>query len=219
MTYLAQHLGANLIAAGNWSFFLSWILAGFCAYLLAWEITRRRAPALVAGLFVMTHSFTLSCTLQNWSRFNLYGIALFLWTLARARRWGRWRDYIWSGVALAWTAACHYYFLIYSLLIWTAVFLADYSPFGCRFTRLPRRARWGRVCLSLSVAAGAVALWIIFGHPGELVFGTTRIGLETPYNALLVMWLGLFGWLVSEWKVESYRRAEVLVRPAIYWQK
>src|SRR5258708_1156085 len=80
VTYWAQHWGANVIAAANMNFILSWILAGFVTYLLAWEVTHRRAPAIVAGLYVMTHSFTLACTMQNWTRFNLYCIPLFLWT-------------------------------------------------------------------------------------------------------------------------------------------
>jgi hypothetical protein len=169
----------------------------------------------------MTHSFILSCAMQNWTRFNLFGIPLFLWALVRARRSARWRDYIVSGIALAWTAACHYYFLVYSLLIWGAVLMADYFSFGCRFTRssVPRRPPWGRFSLFLAAAAGAAASWIIFGHPADLVIGSTRIGLETPYNALLVMWLGLFLWFASGWKTQRYSREEVLAKPTSGWQK
>ncbi len=221
VTYFAQHWGANLIASANLSFILSWILMGFATYLLALEVTKHRAPAVVAGLYVMTHSFTLVCTMQNWTRFNLYGIPLFLWSLVRARRSGRVTDYIISGVALAWTAACHYYFFVYCLLIWGAIFIADYFPFGYRvaWQTVQGRSAWRRSCLVLSGLAGSVAFWIHFGHPADLDFGATHIGLETPYNALLVTWFGLYLWLLGGLKAQQYSRVADVAKSAGQWRK
>src|SRR5439155_10295603 len=38
------------------------------------------------------------------------------------------------------------------------------------------------------------------------------IGLETPTNALLVMWMGFFLWMISGWKLERYRRQEIIAQ-------
>jgi hypothetical protein len=236
VTFTGQSAGLNLVAANNLWFLLTWALAGFCTFLLAQEVlntqylvpstsypvlgTRywvRGTPAVVAGLYVMTHSYALARAMQNWGQFNLYGIALFLWLFVRARRRGRTRDFILAGIALAWTAACHYYFLIYSVAIVLAVVVADFSPWRIR-VEIPSRvkaaadgaplfqrgaARSTRKCVAGGFAAigGLLAAWIIFWHPGSITIGGARIGLETPYNALLVMWVGLFAWAASHVRV------------------
>ncbi len=184
VSYASQAAGLNLVAASNLWFVLSWILAGFFTYLLAAEVIRSQAPglraepwqlspAVVAGLYVMTHSYTLARAMQNWGQFNLYGIALFLWLFVRARRLKRTQDYVLAGVALAWTAACHYYFLIYSAAIWLAVAAIDLSPWRINIEKGPQN----RAFLILVALGGAGAAWIIFLHPGSLTMGHVRIGL------------------------------------------
>ena len=207
VTEAAQRWGANLNAACNVWLFLSWTLAGFCVYGLAWEVTRRRGPALVAGLYVMTNSYLLARALQNWGQFNLWGIALFLWLALRALRTRRRRDYGLAGLAWAWTAACHYYFLIYTGLIALGWCAMRYWP---RRYRLAMRSGgmplWGKLCGALSALAGLIAAWIIFGHPHDIVSGGIKIGLQTPANVAMAGWIALAAAIVSRWRLQSDAR-------------
>ncbi len=219
VTFAAQKAGSSLIASANWSFLLSWTLAGWATYLLTREVTSRKAPAVVAGLYVMTHSFTLICTMQNWTRFNLFGIPLFLWMLVRARRSGGWLAFALCGVALAWTAACQYYFFVYCLLICAVVAVADICPYGVRFSWAPAQKGWRKYFLFLSAIAGLLAVWIHMGHPSGITIGKSFISLKTPYNAVLVMWLGLYAWFFTGWRSELYKRDAHALQPAGTWAK
>ncbi|NJL50895.1 MAG: hypothetical protein HC909_04470, partial [Blastochloris sp.] len=46
----ADRMGADAILASNFVFWLSFVLAGFGAYLLGWELTQNRGAALVCAL-------------------------------------------------------------------------------------------------------------------------------------------------------------------------
>jgi hypothetical protein len=208
VTYAAQSGGWGLAAASNLWFMLSWILAGYCSYLLAWEVTRLRAPALVAGVYVMTHTYTLARAMQNWGQFNLWVIALFLWLLVRAHRTERLRDYALGGAALAWTAAGHYYFLIYSGVIWLVSAVARISPRLPSFeTKEPSR-RLQKFFKGIALAGAGVAGWIIFFKPGQVAIGSSLIGLKTPSNALLVMWMAVFAFVLTHFRL-SFRPQEI----------
>lgn len=205
VTYVGQHVGLSLISSLNVWFSLSWVLAGFCSYLLMWEVGRQRSVACVAGLLVMTHSYTLARAMQNWGQFNLWGIALFLWLFLRARHSGSLRDYVLAGIALAWTAACHYYFLIYSGAVWLAVFIVDFSPWAVQIQRSTTVARGRMIWLGLAVIAGAAAFWIGFFQPGQILIGSKVISAKSPTNTLLVMWVCLAAWFLSNyrWHLDS----------------
>jgi hypothetical protein len=245
VTYAAQAAGWNVIAACNLSMALSWLLAGFCTYLLAREVTvgicparergdtsatvlfrgtgrgkvapwlrsegtpltRREFPALAAGLVVMTSSYMLARAMQNWGQFNVYGIALFFWTWLRAHRTGRTRDYILAGLALAWTAACHYYFLVQCILVWMTWVLAQAWPWRYRWVRrTPPAKRLGILCLSLAVLGAAAAGWIAWLHPRSISIGSLQIGLESPANAAILMWISMMVWYASRWRVVAHLR-------------
>lgn len=210
ITDLGQRAGMTLIASSNLWFAISWLLNGFCTYGLAREVlgpdkSRAEGPALVAGVYAITHSYGLARAMQNWGQFNFYGIALFLWCLLRARRKKRPGSWVLAGMALAWTAACHYYFLIYSVLLWCAVALYDLSPYGMSFTyRAP--GKMVRVMLvSLSALAGAAAL-AIFLRPGEIVLGAARVSLRSTDNPLFLMWVFLIMLLVAGLRVRIHLR-------------
>src|SRR5262249_49791652 len=51
--------------------------------------------------------------------------------------------------------------------------------------------------------------WIIFWRPGDLFLAGHHIGLETPYNALLVMWFGFILCAASFFKIPTYGRPEI----------
>ena len=207
ITHLAQTSGMSLVGSSNLWFAMSWILAGFCTYGLAREVTGEPAVALVAGTIVMTHSYTLARAMQNWGQFNLYGIALFLWSLMRARRLGKPLPFKLAGVALAWTAACHFYFLIYSVLIVLAVAAYDLLPFGVAIS-LQRASRGLRraLCITLAAAAALVAL-MIWLNPGIHQVGAFTISMLSPENPVFVMWIAIIFALMT------YVHAEFPDRP------
>lgn len=152
----------------------------------------------------MTHSYTLARAMQNWGQFNVYGIALFLWCLVRANNT---KDFILAGAALAWTAACHYYFLIYSVLIWLAVVAVDLSPYALRFTKKPRGTtgvvrRW---LVGLAVTCGLIGLRIAV-HPATIQVAGLTVSMQSPENVVFLMWLAIMA------LAATYVRLEVVAR-------
>jgi len=211
VTDLVMATGRSVIQAVDVWFALTWALNGFCTYLLAREITHRRAPSIVAGLFVMTHAYTLARAMENWGQFNLYALPLFLWLLVRARRNGG--AVAWAaGAAFAWTAACHYYFFIYAFLIWLAVSVADLSPWGISAERPGGSLILQRVGILCATIGGLLSIWIIVGKPHSMTWVGHYIGLESPSNALLAFWFGVGLWFVAQWRLTYYKRT--LIDPA-----
>ncbi len=200
VTFVGQACGLNFIAASNVWFILSWILAGFFTYLLVFEVVGVRAAAIVAGIYVMTHSYTLARAMQNWGQFNLWGIALFLWTLVRAKRKGGYENYALCGAALAWTAACHYYFLIYSGTIALLTALGTVWPY--KVTPY-RKGPFHKGFLIPAAIAAALAAYIVIINPGIVTLGSLTISMHTPTNVLLVMWLMLALYFLSGYRIRT----------------
>lgn len=198
----------SFLPAVNLTFALTWVLGGFCTYLLARQVSGEEAPARVAGLYVMTHSYTLARGVQNWGQFNLFGIPLFFWLLVRARRSGLLRDAVWAGFALAFTAACHYYYLVFCALVWLAVVALDTQPW--RVSAEPRSRGRHSGFFFAAVPFACVAAWIVAAEPGRLDWHGVRISLTSPANALLAMWLLLLAWVASGWRV-IWRKADFSV--------
>ena len=209
ITFSGQRAGLTMIAASNLWFILSWILLGLCVYALAREVTGQTPVALVAGTYAMTHSYTLARAMQNWGQFNAWSIALFLWLLVRARRRRDSGSFALAGAALAWNAACHYYFLIYSALIWLAIAAADMSPRAISIMTsspsdsvgdpwVPRQWPRGMTNIrgwlfGLSVVCGTIGL-VIALHPGVYRIAGTTISMQTPENPIFTMWVLLMAW-------------------------
>ena len=215
ITFSGQRAGLTMIAASNLWFVVSWILLGLCVYGLAREVTGQTFAAIVAGTYAMTHSYTLARAMQNWGQFNAWSIALFLWCLVRARRTGENRLFVLAGAALAWNAACHYYFLIYSALIWLAVAVMDISPYVLKFSLQrdnPGKVR--SVLLGLAIVCGTIGLEIA-RHPGIYPIAGTMISMQSPENAVFVMWLFLMAWAATYVRIEATK-----VAPGpIFWRK
>ncbi len=185
----------SLIAAINTTFVITWALGGFCTYLLAREVSGSRSAAFVAGAAVLSGSYMTARAFENWGQFNLFGIPLFLWLYLRARRFGSSAAYALAGFALAATAACHLYFLIYSALIWMVVVAYDRWPLHIRVGWSWKgwsasSLLWGTLA---SLAAALVAR--IHQHPGDIDVGHLHIGMQSPANACLAMWLFLAVWV------------------------
>jgi hypothetical protein len=206
VTYAAMRAGANLNAAANDWMLISWVLAGFCTYLLAEEVTGQEGPSLVAGLYVMTNSYILARAIQNWGYVDLFGIPLFLWALLRAKRTGHALDFALAGLALAWTAACQYYYLVYSGLILLAWLAVPLWPWRYRLERHPQTPALQKICFSIAVPAGLIVAWILFFHPQNLVVGGRVIGLESVTNPAMVMWIALMIGYASRWKLAASSR-------------
>jgi len=66
-----------------------------------------------AGTFAMTHSYALARAMQNWGQFNFLRESPYFPGVWSARAARERRGFHLGGAALAWAAACHYYFLIF----------------------------------------------------------------------------------------------------------
>jgi hypothetical protein len=131
--------------------------------------------------------------MQNWGQFNAWSIALFLWCLVRARRTGKNEHFILAGAALAWNAACHYYFLIYSALIWLAVAVVDLSPYSIRLTIQSPPRQLARVLLVLCLITGLIGFGIRL-HPMTVHLAGFMVSMQSSDNAFFLMWLLLMAW-------------------------
>jgi hypothetical protein len=121
-----QWLGASPIVAYNVVFLASTPLAAFFAYLLAWQLTGRAGPAIVAGVmfgfavFRFAHVPHIQIMWSWWMPLALLG--LHRWLVDERRRW--------SGLvvfALAWigeSLSNGYYFFYFSIVVglWMAWF-------------------------------------------------------------------------------------------------
>ncbi len=192
--WLFQKLNFGIPLATNLTFAVTWTLNGFCSFLLAREVLKRSQGPLwaagVAGVYVMTHSYTQARMVQNWGQFNLFCIPLFLFALARLRRTKTLPDAVLAGAALAFNAACHYYFLIYSAAIWGGWVLMNAFPITCA-PQKGHRPRMRLIGFILFILGGVAAAWILLTHPGPVTLFGQSVSLTTPVNALLVMWAGL----------------------------
>jgi hypothetical protein len=117
--------GLPVVAAQNLTILISLFLNGFCAYLLAWRVTRDHGAAIIGGI-VFGGSPYLAAHLNG--HFNLttaWTIPLFAIAASEAIRGSRkWAAL--AGLVLAVTAYIDYYYLVYefALLVCIVVFTA-----------------------------------------------------------------------------------------------
>jgi len=144
-----QWLGASPILTYNLLFLASFPLSACCAYLLAWHLTRRTGPSIVAGViygcavFRFAHVPHIQILWSWWMPLALLG--LHLWMTER-RRWGL---VLFAGAWLGESLSNGYYFFYFSILV--ALWLAWFTRWReARRTLLPALVAWMFAGIALS---------------------------------------------------------------------
>jgi len=104
--------GVPPLAAYNVAMLLGYTLCGFCAYLLAIEITGNFWGAIAAGIFYafLPYRFTHAAHVQYvWAG----TLPLLLFALLRYARKPDWRHAIWFGAAFLWNGLSNIHFLLF----------------------------------------------------------------------------------------------------------
>jgi hypothetical protein len=144
-----QWLGATAIVAYNLVFLVSTPLSAFCAYLLAWKLTRRAGPSIVAGVmygyavFRFAHVPHIQILWTWWMPLALLG--LHRWMTER-----RTSGLVLFGVAwLGQSLSNGYYFFYFSILIaWWLAWFTRWTD--VRRTLLPALVAWGLAGIALA---------------------------------------------------------------------
>jgi hypothetical protein len=224
-TALPAFLGAtvlgtlSVVAAQNLMILVALFLNGFCAYLLAWRVTRDHGAALVGGI-VFGGSPYLSAHLNG--HFNLttaWTIPLFAIALSEAIRGsttgGRRQATKWpvlAGLLLGATAYIEYYYVVYEFALalclaalaardWS-VALRGPSPRSRRLTKIV-------AVLILVDVATLAAIEVTGGIDARM--GPIHISARDIFNPLQAFWVlvALSLWLWLRPRVEA-RRPEAL---------
>ncbi|MFH1058519.1 MAG: hypothetical protein V1797_07560 [Pseudomonadota bacterium] len=141
--------GGDAILAHNFVFWLSFVLAGYGAYLLGWELTGSRGAALICalGFAFAPYRFGHLGHLQLQTAHFMPLVLLYLHRWAREPRWKH------AGLfGLFWVLqilSCGYYALFISLAV--GLFLLCYGLRGRWWAELNRLKQLGAVCLALAL--------------------------------------------------------------------
>jgi hypothetical protein len=198
--------GLSPVAAQNVLLLLSLFANGLVAYLLAHQISGSRYAAIVAGI-AFGGAAPVLVRLQG--HFNLVGawvIALCALMFVRAARRQSTRAYLAVGCALAVTAYCDYYYLIYSL-VFVAISLVQRWWDG-RIETARRPLHFLRRCvLALLVVDLALLVTILLSGGFTVWIGGVRVSMLKTFNVLVAFWALLGVWVFSHWRVSVVARA------------
>ena len=204
--------GLSPLAALNVTILVSLFLNSFCAYLLAWRITRDIGAALVAGL-VFGGSPYLAAHLNG--HFNLtsaWTLPLFALALGMAfadqqatRRatpsGSPFAAAIAAGVTLGVTAYIDYYYVVYEIAFAICAFLLaarDWSVAARGGT--PGSLRLTRVFLALAIVDFVVIAGILVTGGFDVTVAGVRVLARDVFNPLQALWILLAAAAVARWR-------------------
>ena len=216
---------ASIVTSQN-LLLLAYVFANMAVmYALAWDITRHRRGAIVAGVMFGLSPYLASHLLGHFDLIAAWVLPLFALLVRRALTSGSNRAAIGAGVVLAATAYTAYYYVVY-----LSFFLAVYSiawmdwcalAWSSRTqTPFTRRLRHG---LSVAMSLLAVlALWIVVSGGRTVTAGPVVVSIHTPQNALTMIWLCLLVYVFCLWRPVSARapvpRARTRRVVAVAWR-
>jgi hypothetical protein len=216
-TALSAFVGATLfrslpvVAAVNLTTLLALSLNGFCAYLLAWRLTRDWGAALVAGVIFGTSPYLAAHLNGHFNLTSAWTIPLFAVSVARAIAGSKaWAAL--SGVVLAVTVYNDYYYVVYELaagLCMLALAAGEWSLTA----RAKRAASPWLVVVGIAILLIVATMLAIVSTGGFSVrLGSVQVSMHDTYNPLQVFWV-LVG--IALWTRVQPR---ISVRPRETWR-
>jgi len=200
-TALPAFVGATLLGrlsaltALNLATLASLALDGFCAYLLAWQVSRHRGAALIGGLIFATSPYLAAHLNGHFNLIAAWPLPLFALAVGPALDSSGTSGFTRTGAAaaagllVALTAYIDYYYVVFELGLLACVLVVDASDWSLRLAE--RRTASFPLVLVLAVAAldlaAIVAVTMTGGFTGQ-VFGV-RISMTDTYNPLQIFWV------------------------------
>ena len=207
----ATMLGAlPLVAALNLTILAGLALNGFCAYLLAWRVTRDYGASLLGGLIFAGAPYFAGHLYGHFNLTMAWTIPLFAIATIEALRGSRaWA--IAAGVVLGLTAYIDYYYVVFEASLAVVLFACLDCAWSVR-RRAPgpvaRAAAW--LVAALVAIDLVIILAIVVTGGFDLTIAGRRLSLHTVFNPLQVLWL-----LVAVWLLLRLRPAIAVTRPVV----
>ena len=204
--------GLSPLAALNVTILVSLFLNGFCAYLLAWRITRDIGAALVAGL-VFGGSPYLAAHLNG--HFNLTSAwTLPLFALAVGMVFADQRETrratlsgspfaaaIAAGVILGVTAYIDYYYVVYEIAFALCAFLLAARDWSVAVRGgTPGSLRLARIFLALAIVDIVVIAGILVTGGFDVTVAGVRVLARDVFNPLQALWILLAAAALARWR-------------------
>jgi hypothetical protein len=197
--------GVSVPAALNLILLAAVFLNGATAYGLAFHVTRRALPALLAGVLFMLAPPLLARLQGHFNLVQAWTLVLALWMWVRVAaggppEGGHYVRALAAGAALALTAWTDYYLFIYALAVIATLCAAERWRAGV--TRQPPVNSTAAIACAVGAMIGlAVAVAIIVRGSGAVsVLGAT-ISLRSAGNPLMVMWVLAIAAAVLRWRL------------------
>jgi hypothetical protein len=213
-TALTAFLGATLlgrlspIAALNVTTIASLALNAFCAYLLAWRITRAGSASFIAGL-IFGMSPYLGAHLNG--HFNLtaaWTIPLFALAMLRAMERQSILDALGAGVVLGLTVYVDYYYVIYECVLAICLVIATRWRWSIRRDTTRRRTSALFAIAAIAAIDGAVIVAIAASGGFVTHLGSLVVDARDSFNLRQVFWIlvAILVWLSYSTRISFQRR-------------
>ena len=215
-TALAAFVGATvlghlpIVTALNLTTLASLSLNGFCGYLLAYQMTRDRGAAVLAGIVFSASPYLAAHLNGHFDLIMPWTIALFALTVPKAIR-GSMKWAILSGAVLGLTAYVSYYFIVYELAF--ALCLVVLNAFQWSFALRAARPYPHSIAVLVAIALLLdVAVLVLISATGGFAIerGPVRISMRDPFNPLEIFWvlLAVAVWMYFRPQLGARARAE-----------
>jgi hypothetical protein len=194
----ATVLGAfPVVTALNLTILAALSLNGFCAYLLAWRITRDRGAAMIAGVIFGCSPYLAAHLNGHFNLTTAWTIPLFALALPGVVR-GSLKSAVLCGGVLAVTAYIDYYYVVYEIALAVCMIALEARHWSLTMGQVNPYPRWLTTLVAVALLLDVIALTAIIatgGFSGQL--GPIRLSMRDTFNPLQIFWVlaALAAWL------------------------
>lgn len=178
----------SLVAAHNLAILVGLALNGICAWLLAYRLTQRLVPSLVAGVLFACSAQVQLRVVGHINLVHAWVLPLFALACLRLERTNSLRAALLAGAAGALVIYTDYYYAVYALLF-VAISLAARRVTVHVATGSPRLARVRGLLLALILVDLVLIAAIAWSGGAAWELGGLRISARGIRNPLTVLWL------------------------------
>jgi hypothetical protein len=214
--------GVSIVTAQNLTILATLFLNGYCAFVLAWRLTRDHGAALLAGIVFSGSPYVAAHLNGHFNLIAAWTIPLFVLAASKAVVSTTPGAAIVAGLILGVTAYIDYYYVVYEavLLLCLVAFAAAQWTMVVRGMSAGTRRRLAVVgALILLDLAILAAIAITGGF--ETRIGPLRISARDTFNPLQAFWIlvAIFLWLRTRPSIEirpsDERTARCVIRAVL----
>jgi len=219
-TALPAFVGATLLGsvdvltAHNLWLLTSLALNGFCAYLLAWRVTRDVAASLVAGLIFGASPYISAHLNGHFNLTSAWTIPLFALSLqpllgadGESPRHGV-GPILLAGLTLGLTAYVDYYYVVYQVAFAVVAWAWTTHEWSMRVRgATPASRRWALMFAALALCDGLLLITIGVTGGFRLELGPLTVSARTAFNPLQGLWILLALAALCYWRPALHMQA------------